>query len=375
MSDDDFRQNLHMNLIPQLCQTFLLPALFMGAMQCCDAPIDVPQRYLFLGDTSFGENYLESEEVNVLHQYSYSYPLENFEVFLSEMDEVIVNLETPITDLREPAFDDKNYTHWSTEMALKTLSEFNVKNFALANNHSMDFEQEGLHDTLISLNNLDLNTFGAGLNSKEAAKPLIIETEDKAILIISAFEDLSIYDENFHFYSEEEGSESSGVYRLNLEEISNQIEELENEYEDPFIILFPHWGTNYEMEDAAQKAMAYSFISEGVDLIIGHGAHIAQGIESKDEKWILHNLGNFVFNSPGRFEETETEPYSYMTELLVYKEETRLRIYPIFTDNKITTYQSRFVSEQEWEEIQSTIPEEWSLGQDEHGYFAEVSLI
>ncbi len=53
---------------------------------------------LFVGDTSFGENY--SGTLKILKKKGYDYPMEKLAPLLSASDLVIANLETPITDYR-----------------------------------------------------------------------------------------------------------------------------------------------------------------------------------------------------------------------------------------------------------------------------------
>ncbi len=64
------------------------------------------------------------------------------------------------------------------------------------------------------------------------------------------------------------------------------------------VILSMHWGVHnvpgaiamYEYE------VGHAAIDAGVDLIVGHHAHILKGIEVYKGKVIFHNLGNFAFD-------------------------------------------------------------------------------
>ena len=109
---------------------------------------------LFLGDTSFGENYQEKlkkqGKENILEKKGYQYPLEKMKQVMTSSDFVVSNLETPITDLRESPYEGiKSYIHCNhINHSLKTLIKHNISLVSLANNHTFDFGQAGFNQTL-----------------------------------------------------------------------------------------------------------------------------------------------------------------------------------------------------------------------------------
>ena len=89
-----------------------------------------------------------------------------------------------------------------------------------------------------------------------------------------------------------------------------------------------------------QQKRTQKLLDAGIDIIIGHGAHSIQKIERINGKWVLYNIGNFVFPSPGRYKKKKAYPYSLMVNL----EGSTLKVYPIMTDNRVTNYKSHFLS-------------------------------
>ena len=70
-----------------------------------------------------------------------------------------------------------------------------------------------------------------------------------------------------------------------------------------FIILFLHWGTEYDtIPNKNQTDLARYFKSIGVDLVIGSHPHVIQRMErAKDtiadkEDVVVYSLGNFISN-------------------------------------------------------------------------------
>jgi len=63
------------------------------------------------------------------------------------------------------------------------------------------------------------------------------------------------------------------------------------------VIVSAHTGIEYQRQPTpADVERAHLAIDAGVDLVIGHHPHWVQTTEQYRGKWILHSLGNFVFD-------------------------------------------------------------------------------
>ena len=70
--------------------------------------------------------------------------------------------------------------------------------------------------------------------------------------------------------------------------------------EADFVVLCPHWGTEYKHEpDASQKEWANYFADLGVDLVIGAHPHVIEPVEWVDSTLVYYSLGNFVNATSG----------------------------------------------------------------------------
>ena len=341
---------------------------------------------LFLGDTSFGENYPGT--IELLTEKGYDYPLQKVAPLLADTDLIIANLETPVTSLREsPLQDTKPYIHWTDiYKAPKTFRKYNLRTFSLANNHTLDFGLAGLQETLKIMSENDLQWFGAGLNEQDAAHPyvkeFIIGGKPFTIVVIGAFEYSRNYNRAFNFYAKDS---EGGTFSLAAQSLANQIRSIKKNKPDAYVILFPHWGRNYSWKTEQQTKYAHFLIKCGVDLIVGHGGHAMQEIEKYHGRWIIYGLGNFVFLSDGRYAEQNWFPYSFAAKLTVVnlqgKLEKHLRLYPLFSDNLQTAYQPRPLAFNEFKEFQQLLLSkspltrdylrEIYLGQDAFGFFLQ----
>jgi hypothetical protein len=350
-----------------------LSVLFCSLLSGCLAPTE-DVSLLFVGDTHFGESYDSNNEMlSLLEERGYSDFLNSFSSLLQSADLVIGNLETAVTDIEVSPFEgQKSYTHWTDiDEAPSTFLEQNMTVFSLANNHSMDYGEEGLEQTLAQLNAYGIQTFGAGMDETTANAPYIqtfnIDNHPTTLAIFGGYQYRQSYDYKYDFYAEEE---SPGVALLSPEFIEEQIKNLENEYDNLYVMAFPHWGDNYEDVSDEQRELAHELIDGGVDMIIGHGAHMLQSIEIYDDHKIVYGIGNFVFNSPGRYQKLDVDPYSAIASLVLSSGEPTLRLYPIYSDNLVTDYHARFLTEDEFTNISLT--NENTTGQDEHGHFIEL---
>jgi len=352
-------------------------------------------KILFAGDTYFGESYQMQIKLmgreNILETKGYDYPLKKLKPILFDSDFVIVNLEAPITNLSEtPLSGRKNYIHRADpEKTPKKLEYYNIKAVSLANNHTLDYGIQGLKQTIDNLNKNNIAYFGAGLNETEAEKPYIKELKigEKVsrIAIIGAFESRDVYNRDYNFYAQ---GEVGGANSLSPDKISKKIREIKAAKQDTFIVVFPHWGENYSWKSEAQTVLAQKFIDAGADLIVGHGAHMMQEVEKYGGHWIIYNLGNFMFNSKGRYQKLNVEPFSLVAQLIMIAKEDRLekklRLYPIFTDNLTTNYQSRFLTKDEFDlayrlllnksDDPPQLRRDIRTGNDDIGRFMEISM-
>jgi hypothetical protein len=62
-------------------------------------------------------------------------------------------------------------------------------------------------------------------------------------------------------------------------------------------ILCFHWGNEYvHVPSLEQRKMAYKFINNGADVIVGHHSHVIQPYEEYKNGHIFYSLGNFIFD-------------------------------------------------------------------------------
>jgi poly-gamma-glutamate capsule biosynthesis protein CapA/YwtB (metallophosphatase superfamily) len=332
---------------------------------------------LFLGDTAFGENYQAALQRtgagNILKDKGYDYPLAKMRDTLLAADLVIANLETPLTNLPSSPFSgQKSYIHWGDiDTAPCHLLAHNISAVSLANNHSFDYGAKGFDQTLDVLSRHNIIAFGAGRDLKAAGRPLVATATQNGkaftLAVISAFEFAEKNQARYGCYAQ---ASQGGLLPLVPAAIKSAISETKDCFPDAFIVVFPHWGSNYKWQTRPQTELAQQLIAAGADLVLGHGPHMIQEIEKVAGRWVVFSIGNFMFNSPGRYAQKQALPFSLLARINVEwrdKSITKsLRLFPIMTDNKQTGYQTRYVDPNQFAEILDAI------GQRSSGTFQNV---
>lgn len=208
----------------------------------------------------------------------------------------------------------------------------------------------GFQNTENELNNANIIFFGAGDNSEDALKPLLLDKIGIKLIIFSGFEFRPNYDTLYHFYA---NNTSAGVNLLDTFRLNIQISLYRKNYPGSVIVIFPHWGKNYGEVTEKQTAFAHSWINAGADAVIGHGSHTVQPIEKYNDKYIFYSIGNFIFNAPGRYSSTDSKPYGIMLEMILSDSRAKFELFPVFTNNKLNNYHLRLLNEDELDDFEN----------------------
>lgn len=226
-----------------------------------------------------------------------NYPPEHFWgttlPMLQSADAVIANLECAVTTHLNPWTKTFKVFHFRADPdAVKVLKIANIKAVSLANNHSLDFEEQGLVDTLDYLDQVGIKHVGAGRDLVEARAPKILTVKGLKIGIISATDN----EPPFAAGEDKPGVnyQSFNAQPASLTYLRESIEKAKIAGAD-LIILSLHWGPNMVQTPTADfREYAYKAIEMGVDIIHGHSAHLFQGIEFHNQGVILYNTGDFL---------------------------------------------------------------------------------
>lgn len=197
--------------------------------------------------------------------FDYKYFFKNVRHIFETDDLTIVNLETPLTNASKKA--NKTFAFKGKPEYTQILKEGSIEAVNLANNHTYDYLERGMKDTVAALSKANIEYFG------EANKSI---TEVKGIKI-----------GNLGY----KGWNNSQYVKAG---IKKDIEAMKKTAD--LVLVSFHWGdegVNYP--NNVQKDLGRFSIDQGADLVIGHHPHVIQGIEEYKGKNIIYSLANFSF--------------------------------------------------------------------------------
>lgn len=208
---------------------------------------------------------------------------------MTSSDVLMVNQEFPFSS-RGARADDKQFTFRVHPNRVDILSEMGIDIVTLANNHTLDYGQDALLDTIDTLDHVSIRHVGAGRNLKEAKELVSTRYLDKNIAFLGASRVIPVYEWNA--FTDTPGLFTTYDPALLLEEIKKA------KLTHDIVVVYVHWGEERsEFPKDYQRKMGKQYIDAGADLVIGAHPHVLQGIEYYKGKPIIYSLGNFIFGS------------------------------------------------------------------------------
>jgi poly-gamma-glutamate capsule biosynthesis protein CapA/YwtB (metallophosphatase superfamily) len=215
---------------------------------------------------------------------------------LAQADLRIVNLECALTNHPQPWTRTEKMFHFRADPdAVRVLQTARIDACALANNHILDYEEQGLRDTLRALDATGIRHAGAGANAAEAAAPAVLEVHGAEPCRVA----LLSYTDNEPDFAADAKHPGTNYLEVSLQQevltrIANSIAQARALGAD-LVVFSNHWGANFiERPSPEFRSFARRVIELGADIFHGHSAHICQGIEIYQGKPILYDTGNFI---------------------------------------------------------------------------------
>ncbi|MBR2993530.1 MAG: CapA family protein [Clostridiales bacterium] len=254
----------------------------------------------FAGDCTLTQDYRASvNKFDATVGDDMEYCFKNCMDLFQNDDMTLVNLENPVTD--RTSHKNNQYIFRMKPENLEMLTVAGIESVNIANNHTMDFLQEGLEDTR---KNLDDHN--------------IIWSDDKNGAIFTTSRGIKI-----------------GMVGLGNDTSASQVYKIIDKLREDgaaIVIASCHFGQEgvYEPTDR-QKKVAHELIDYGVDIVVGTHPHRLQPIEKYNGHYIFYSLSNFCFG--GNYSLSDPDSVIIQCDFIMDGSGTkcvdyRLRIYP-----------------------------------------------
>lgn len=211
----------------------------------------------------------------------------------------VVNLETSITT--SLGYDRSKSVHYRMHpLNMGCLTALGIDVCSLANNHTLDWGEAGLIETIRSLESSGIQYAGAGRNLIEALTPCVTKINDECRVITYAFglPSSGIPDE----WAATTTRPGVNLWRGDLSSQASRMGKLLSDAKKPgdIAIASIHWGGNWGFKiPFRQRDLAHKLVAEGFDIIHGHSSHHVKGLEVFDDKLILYGCGDFITDYEG----------------------------------------------------------------------------
>jgi poly-gamma-glutamate capsule biosynthesis protein CapA/YwtB (metallophosphatase superfamily) len=245
-------------------------------------------RLLFGGDAMLGRTVKD-----YIRRRGVTWPLGSIAPLLRGADLTVVNLECAITaGTTEWRGAPKAFYFGAPPEAVQSLVDAGVDLVSLANNHTLDFEVEGLQDTVRTLDAHGIAHAGAGDDQAAALRPAIVE-RDGVRFGMAAFCD--------HQQDFAAGKHRPGIAWLDLMDEPGAVAAFTRALE-PLLaagvdwpILSLHWGPNMVWRPSGRfRRLAHAAIDMGWKILFGHSAHVFHGVELRNGCPIMYAAGDLV---------------------------------------------------------------------------------
>ncbi|MFI8320551.1 CapA family protein [Streptomyces sp. NPDC085529] len=204
---------------------------------------------------------------------------------VSKADLAICHMETPVGRPKGPF---EGYPEFLVPPQILTaLKDVGYDTCSTASNHTYDHGLKAVRRTLDAMDAAGLGHAGSARTPEEAQKINIRDVKGVKVAHLSySWES---------FLNPTPEKERWAFNRISTDEI-RKAEQRARQQGAEVVILSVHWGLeHYNEPSAPQLELAERLTREtGIDLVIGHHAHVVQPIQKLNGTWVAYSLGNQV---------------------------------------------------------------------------------
>lgn len=249
----------------------------------------------FIGDINLDSSWCTMQTLNEQKDGIKDCISEQLIAELNDSDMAIVNNEFTFSK-KGKAVAGKDYTFRADPENVSLLNDLGIDMAVLANNHSFDYGEAALLDTVQTLQGAGIISSGAGENIKQASLIHYVIANGRKLAFVSATEV-----EKYSTYTQEADEDTPGVFKMLDPQLFLSVVQEADENSD-YVIAYVHWGQEGECYySGSQHDLAAKIVDAGADVIVGGHPHRLQGVEFIDGTPVVYSLGNFWFSTGNLF--------------------------------------------------------------------------
>ena len=271
------KKTLLIVLLIILLAALVLIAVLRGGLNNGDEPVSPEETEIAAEHFTFnfvGDNTLAGIGYEATTGGNADYPYKNTRQYLDGAEFNFANLECIYSDAS--LYSDSLFHFKSPTRNTAILKSAGIHFVTCANNHTLDYGQKGLDDTVAALEDAGI---AYGLDGKST-----VFTTPHGIKI-------GIY---------------CGFQYVYEKTVVEEIDALKQQGVDLIICAF-HWGVEGSYRPTAmQKSLAHAVIDAGADIVYGSHPHVLQPVEEYGGGFIMYSLANWSFGGNSRPADMDT---------------------------------------------------------------------
>ena len=202
---------------------------------------------------------------------------------IERADLSVANLEAPVRTDASP-MPKSGPTMEQSPTAPRMLGRAGFDAVTLANNHVVDYGEEGLAATTAACREAGLETVGAGEDREAALCPLVRSVGGTEVAVFSVCER--------EFGAAER--DRPGTAWQSHPDVDDRISAAADRYDA--VVVVSHGGIEeVPVPPPERRDRFHEFVDLGADAVVGHHPHVAQGWEVYEGRPMFYSLGNFYF--------------------------------------------------------------------------------
>ena len=206
---------------------------------------------------------------------------------LSSADIAMVNLETAVTERGTP--EPKQFHFRAPATAYDAVRAAGVDLVTVANNHSLDYGQVGLTDTLDNARRAGFPAIGAGRHAAEAYAPWTTTVRGTRIAFL-AFSQVHELEYTWAAKDDRPGVATA----VDMTRASAAVAAARKVAD--VVVVYVHWGQEgNSCPTAEMRTFAQKMSAAGATIVLGTHAHLLLGDGWLGKTYVDYGLGNFVW--------------------------------------------------------------------------------
>ena len=213
------------------------------------------------------------------------HPFSRLRQDMEQHDIAFANLESAIST-RGRHIWKKKFLFRMTPQQAEGLKHSGLDVVSIANNHTTDFGEKALEDTINALDAMNIAHVGAGKDIAAATHPASFLLGEVNVVFLAY--------NAFNSPLTDATEDRPGTAPMVLDRVVEDIKK--HKIPGSVVVVSAHWGVQHtQIPMKRQIRKAHAMIDAGADVIIGHHSHCPQSVEVYKGKPIFYSLGNFVF--------------------------------------------------------------------------------